>query len=118
MAGAADLLVDLEAALQLRLIEFAKRPGEAPLPARRLGLFGLLLGEREPPARASANAAEARAVILKRVIVVFPWDRSPIRREPRRGAFFASTASAIEAGIGLVFSIKPSSGRTTRKKPK
>ncbi len=54
MAGAADFLVDLEAALQLRLIVTAEHAGEAPILARRLGLFGVLLregelaGERKP----------------------------------------------------------------------
>ena len=47
MAGAADLLVDLEAALQLRLIEGAEHAGEAPFLAWRLRLFRLLLGQRK-----------------------------------------------------------------------
>ena len=56
-------------------------------------------------------------MILKRIIVVFPWDRSASQAWAAAG-FFASTASAIEAGIGFVFSVKLSTGMITRKKAK
>ena len=51
MAGAADLLVDLEAALQLRLIELAEHAVEAPALLRRLGLIVLRFGERDGAGR-------------------------------------------------------------------
>ena len=48
VAVGADFPVDLEAALQLRLIERAEHAAETPLLARRLRLLRLLLRESEP----------------------------------------------------------------------
>ena len=50
VTGRADLAVDLEAALQLRGIVQAERPGKRPmLPRRRLGLLGGGRPDGEPP---------------------------------------------------------------------
>ena len=119
MAVAADLPVDLEAPLQLRLIVRAEHAAEAPLLARRLRLLRLLLREGEPAERESEGCrgkgggfeADHRCLPLGSVAVQ-AWAAAAA------SGFLASTASAIEAGMGFVFSVKLSNGMMTRKKPK
>ena len=120
VAGAADFLVDLESALQLRLVVDAEHAGEAPVLARGLRLFGVALRERRRRARederhgregqggeldtdhrrTSLGAGRASACRAAAVFV------------------FVSTASAIEVGIGFVFSVKLRTGMMMRKKAK
>ncbi len=64
VAGRADLLVDLIAALQLGAVEFAERPGEGPAHARRIdAAFGCLRrgrGQREREARSEACQGQTK----------------------------------------------------------
>ena len=119
VAVAADLPVNLKAPLQLRLIVRAEHAAETPVLARRLGLLRLVLGEGEPAQKQSENCrgkgggfeADHRCLPLGSVAVQ-AWAAAAA------SGFLASTASAIEAGIGFVFSVKLSNGMMTRKKPK
>ena len=104
MAVGADLAVDLEAALQLRLVIFSERPGERPFLPRRRHLLALLRErrQRQSEQRTGKDESEDRA----------------LHGHDRLHAFAPNTDSEIEFGNGLVFSKMPSSGSTIRKKAK
>src|SRR5665213_2172502 len=105
MAGRADFLVDLEAALKLPFVIFAEGTGERPLHGRRRNLMFLRGGrQRERGKRACQHKSEDG--------VFGRHDSFPAH------AFAPKTESEIEFGNGLVFSKMPSSGRTIRKKAK
>ena len=104
MAVGANLAVDLEAALELRLVVFAERTGERPLLPRRRHLLGQLRGSRrgDSEQRAGQDKGEDGA----------------LHDHDRPHALAPNTDSEIEFGSGLVFSKMPSSGSTIRKKAK
>ncbi len=122
MAVAADFLVDLEPALQLGLIVRAEQAGEAPALPRRVRLLGRVLGERDRAAhrqQREAGGNEKASLQTDHGRISLGVAANQLETDGALASpFFASTASAIEAGIGLVFSIKPSSGRTTTRKAK
>src|SRR5271166_1534044 len=80
------------------------------------GCSSVSCARAKPPASAKATAAEVRAV-LKRIIVRCPSGSVAVQASAAAG-FLASTASAIEAGMGFVLSVKLRTGMITRKKPK
>jgi hypothetical protein len=104
----ADLLVNLEAALELAAVELAERAGERPLVARRHRLIvfagGVGRGDR---GKARDGACEDEGENGAH-------GRSPSHRgtEPAAGL---RIDSAIEFGSGLVFSIQPRIGRMMMK---
>ena len=104
MAVRADLAVDLETALQLRLVVFSERAGERPFQPRWRHLLGQLCGrgQRHGGQRTGEDKGEDGALYVH---------DHPHALAPR-------TDSEIEFGSGLVFSKMPSSGRTIRKKAK
>src|SRR5260370_22926921 len=82
MTGAADFLVDLEAAWQLRLVEHAERAGEAPVLTRRLWLFNLVLRERRWSVRdKERQSGRGKGGELETDHSRVPWDRSPVSRQ-------------------------------------
>ena len=120
MTDLANLAVDFEAALQLSAIEFADRSGERPfLPRRRL----LLGSERRSRGetqnrygrkREGETRATRRGLIMASLLAQLLLAAAVAATGVRPPAF-ASTASEIECGSGNGFSIRPSSGSTTRK---
>ena len=119
MAVAADFPVNLKAALQLSLVVHAEYAGKTPILARRLGLLRTLLRKGESAEQRHCEGdrgcggkfdADHR----------FKFSLGSCRQAGAAAAtgFLASTASAIEAGMGFVFSVKLRIGMTTRKKPK
>src|SRR5690606_7046153 len=114
VAGGADLLVDLVAALQLALVEGAERPGEAEAAiARMLGAPG---GHRRSGDGDQADSGRHRDKDLAEGHGLF------LVAHHRAHAFSAavdgSTGSEIVAGIGSGFSRRPMTGISTRKKTK
>ena len=102
MAAGADLAINLEAALQLRLVVFAERTGKRPFQPRRRHLF---LARRRR-GKAGSQAGEGKS------------GDDVSRFHDRPHALAPSTNSEIDFGNGLVFSKMPSSGRTMMKNAK
>ena len=84
VAVAAHLLVDLEPALQLRLIVRAEQAREAPALPRRVRLFGLVLGQRDRAAHRQQREAggNEKAKSSNGIMVGFPWEWPPINSRP------------------------------------
>ena len=104
MAVRADFAVDLEAALELRLVVFAERAGERPFLPRRRHLLGQLRGGRRGDGEQRAGKDKG--------------EDGTLHAHDRPHALAPKTDSEIEFGSGLVFSKMPSSGSTIRKKAK
>ena len=107
VADAADLAIDLEAALQLAAVVFAEGAGERPLLARRHRRVAC--GERgwrrrDPSKR--AGESERRGWFATSMFSLAPQPRALLE---------ARIDSDIEFGSGLVFSTQPSTGRMMKK---
>ena len=120
VTGAADLLVHLETALQLRLIVNSEHAGEGPVLTRRLGLVGLVLRERRK--RARGDERHGREGKGRELETDHRWNSlGAVAHQPAATAavfVLVSTASAIDVGIGFVFSVKLRTGMMMRKKAK
>ena len=110
VAGAAHLAIDLEAALQLAAIELAEGSRKRPRLARRQRLA--LLGSKH-----SVRTGEHRGNREQGKNAHQPLPSGAATPPAVTGAppFFFSTASEIELGSGRGVSMKPNSGRTTKK---
>ena len=117
MTVAADFLVDLEATLQLRLVVGAEHAAEAPHLARRLRLAGLILGEGETAGEPESEGGRGEDFGREAGHGRCSSGSVAVHASAEAG-FLGSTASAIEAGTGFVFSVKLKTGMITRKKPK
>ena len=98
------------------------RPEKLQLCRAGFGCSAVVLREARRSAPAAISAA-ARKLVVNRIILAESLEVAADQREAggaaaSAGFALASTASAIEAGIGLVFSTSPSTGSTTSRKPK
>src|SRR5947207_15330078 len=108
----AHLLIDLEAPLKLPAIELAEWSRERPFVLRRrrhLLLRRCRRSEHRQRKGESENQARAGHDVLPHARAPGAGAGAPI------GTPSCSTDSVIELGSGLVFSIRPSTGRMIRK---
>src|SRR5262249_10917102 len=110
-----NLAINLEAALQLRLVVHAERPGERPFQRRRrlaLGGFGRASGARRQRAcRRDANALRnPHAPPPPHVLL-----RAGTGPDAPIGSPSRSTAPVMDAGSGFGVSMNPKSGRMITK---
>ena len=125
VAGGADLLVDLKAALQLRLVVLAGEAAERPILPFDGVLFAALVGSARRQCDGGERQCPTTATAIARPFEVAARHMGPGRfmRAPCQAladaslavCFVPSTASVIDPGTLSGVSSQPTSGMTTRK---